>query len=320
MSEVCQMIVFSNKVYNAIIRESFDKDSVETGGILLGHILDNGIWVVMEVLPPGINCIFETAYFEYDDAFVNYLAQSVANQYKIPLCLLGLWHRHPGSMDFFSTTDDQTNETFAVQNSCGVISGLVNIDPRFRLTMYHMDNPVQIAHGSRPNYEEVPITVGDDIIPERYFELRYYDGKEENLHPCVESGNVTPAQDVRDPEEHPISPKHHYSSDNSGENKLKKEGDAFFFQQPKCKVALIILLLVFSAISIRVSWRHLKTLPKHVIECGNSKIHVKDKKTDKSIPIRIGDTIPLREIYTDSLQSRDFERISSNDSIVVSDD
>ena len=44
-----------------------------------------------------------TVSFEYDEAFVNYLAQSVANQYKRPLDLLGLWHRHPGSMDVFSS-------------------------------------------------------------------------------------------------------------------------------------------------------------------------------------------------------------------------
>ena len=186
MSENCQLVVFSNKAYNAIIRESFDKDPVETGGILLGHVLDNGVWIVMEVLPPGINSIFQYAYFEYDEAFVNYLAQSVANQYKRPLDLLGLWHRHPGSMDVFSTTDDGTNATFARQNPAGVISGLVNIDPQFRITMYHLDRPTVRLMG-RPNYEVVDVEVGDDIIPEEYFELRYFDGADSNLHPIVAS-------------------------------------------------------------------------------------------------------------------------------------
>lgn len=186
MSENCQLVVFSNKAYNAIIRESFDKDPVETGGILLGHVLDNGVWIVMEVLPPGINSIFQYAYFEYDEAFVNYLAQSVANQYKRPLDLLGLWHRHPGSMDVFSTTDDGTNATFARQNPAGVISGLVNIDPQFRITMYHLDRPTGRLMG-RPHYEVVDVEVGDDIIPEEYFELRYFDGADSNLHPMVAS-------------------------------------------------------------------------------------------------------------------------------------
>ena len=192
------MVVFSNKAYNAIIRESFDKDPVETGGILLGHILDNGVWIVMEVLPPGIKCIFERAYFEYDDAFVNYLAQSVANQYKIPLELLGLWHRHPGSMDVFSSTDDGTNTTFALQNPSGVISGLVNIDPQFRLTMYHMENPRNVVRQyARPNYERIDVEVGDDIIPEEYFQLKYYDGEGSNLNPFVERSHTRMSRSVR---------------------------------------------------------------------------------------------------------------------------
>lgn len=198
MSNRCQMVVFSNKAYNAIIRESFDKDPVETGGILLGHILDNGVWIVMEVLPPGIKCIFERAYFEYDDAFVNYLAQSVANQYKIPLELLGLWHRHPGSMDVFSSTDDGTNTTFALQNPSGVISGLVNIDPQFRLTMYYMENPRNVVRQyHRPNYERIDVEVGNDIIPEEYFKLKYYDGEGCDLNPFVERSHTRMSRSVR---------------------------------------------------------------------------------------------------------------------------
>ncbi|MDC2216133.1 Ig-like domain-containing protein, partial [Bacteroides thetaiotaomicron] len=137
-------------------------------------------------------------YFEYDDAFVNYLAQSVANQYKIPLELLGLWHRHPGSMDVFSSTDDGTNTTFALQNPSGVISGLVNIDPQFRLTMYHMENPRNVVRQyTRPNYERIDVEVGDDIIPEEYFQLKYYDGEGSNLNPFVERSHTRMSRSVR---------------------------------------------------------------------------------------------------------------------------
>lgn len=173
MNNNCQTIVFSNKAYNAIIDETFKKEPVETGGILLGHILDNGIWVVMEVLPPGINSIHQIAYFEYDDAFVNYLAKSVATKYQIELNLLGLWHRHPGSMDVFSGTDDRTNLTFANLNPKGAISGLVNVDPKFRLTMRHVSSPLQ--------YEIVEYEVGDDLIPSEYFQLKHF--PEKGLHP-----------------------------------------------------------------------------------------------------------------------------------------
>ena len=171
--DCCQTIIFSNKAYNAIIDETFKKEPIETGGILLGHILDNGIWIVMEVLPPGINSIHQYAYFEYDEVFANYLAQSIASKYETELNLLGLWHRHPGSMDYFSGTDDGTNLTFARLNSRGAISGLVNVDPKFRLTMRHVSSPL--------HYEIVDFEVGDDLIPEEYFRLKHFPDK--GLHP-----------------------------------------------------------------------------------------------------------------------------------------
>lgn len=189
MNKKCETVIISDKAYNAIIRESFAKHPVETGGILLGYILDNGMWVVMEMIPPGINCIFQVAYFEYDQEFVNYLGTSVANQYKVPLQVLGLWHRHPGSMDYFSSTDDGTNSEFASKNPYGVISGLVNIDPAFRLTMYHLDH----NDGTRPHniaYTNVEVEVGDDLIPEKFFELRYVDSERSELHPIPSQLNV----------------------------------------------------------------------------------------------------------------------------------
>lgn len=72
----CNIVIFSDKAYNAIIRETFEWEPVETGGILLGHILDNGCWIVMEVLPPGYsegqegdNVHHEMGYFEYNQRF-----------------------------------------------------------------------------------------------------------------------------------------------------------------------------------------------------------------------------------------------------------
>lgn len=190
MNKDCQLVIFSDKAYNAIIRETFEWDPVETGGILLGHILDNGCWLVMEVLPPGYgegregdNVHHEYAYFEYNRRFVNYLAKSVAEQYEIPLELLGLWHRHPGSMNVFSGTDDVTNKTFASQNTKGAISGLINVDPQLRMTMYHVPHKEAYIPG-RPAYDvvEVEVICSEDI-PEDYRKFRYYDGTEQSLHP-----------------------------------------------------------------------------------------------------------------------------------------
>lgn len=214
MNNDCQLVIFSDKAYNAIIRETFEWEPVETGGILLGHILDNGCWLVMEVLPPGYgegregdNVHHEMGYFEYNQRFVNYLAKSVAEQYEIPLELLGLWHRHPGSMDVFSGTDDRTNSTFASQNPKGVISGLVNVDPQLRMTMYHLAHNAATGFG-RPPYDKVDVEViGMEDIPEAYRKLRYYDGSEKALHPYAPNNKRRSNRQSRyDGFEHPVTP------------------------------------------------------------------------------------------------------------------
>lgn len=214
MDNNCQIVVFSDKAYNAIIRETFEWEPVETGGILLGHVLDNGCWIVMEVLPPGYgegregdNVFHEMGYFEYNRKFVNYLAKSVAEQYEIPLELLGLWHRHPGSLDRFSGTDDGTNATFAAQNQNGVISGLINVDPKLRLTMYYLSHSdVTTRRFGRLNYQRVQVEVGSDLIPEQYFKLRYYQGDEADLHPLApQRANNRLVENITEPPSPPSS-------------------------------------------------------------------------------------------------------------------
>jgi hypothetical protein len=144
-------VVFTNRAYNAIISETFSKTPLETGGILLGHILSTGVWIVVEVIPPGPRSTFQHACFEYDWEFVNYLVKPLTELYQEELQILGPWHRHPGSMDTFSSTDDQTNYEFVKRNPYGVISGLVNIDPLFRLTMYHVKNsPIPMINSPKP--------------------------------------------------------------------------------------------------------------------------------------------------------------------------
>lgn len=180
METKCNVVVFSNKAYNAIIDETFKQNPLETGGLLLGYRL-RGDWIVMEVIPPGYNSTHQYAYFEPNKIFNDYLINSVSTKYHIQLELLGLWHRHPGSMDVFSRTDDETNLEYAKLHPCGAISGLVNVDPNFRLTMRHVSNPL--------HYELVDVEVGDDLIPEDYFKLRHFPEKGLNPAPYSEKKN-----------------------------------------------------------------------------------------------------------------------------------
>lgn len=130
-------VLFTRRAYTAILSEVLKKAPAETGGILLGY-RDTPEWVVVESLDPGPNAIHQAAYFEYDHHYVNHLVNRVRAYYDRPLDLLGLWHRHPGSFDRFSGTDDGTNHSFARMSPTGAISGLVNVDPRARLTLFHV--------------------------------------------------------------------------------------------------------------------------------------------------------------------------------------
>jgi hypothetical protein len=102
--------------------------------------------------------------FEYDTPYVNHLARKVARHYRRPLELIGLWHRHPGSFDSFSGTDDITNRRYAEQSPHGALSCLVNLDPIFRVTAYHV--PVNLA------YRPLPHRCNDLAIPAALRQLR----------------------------------------------------------------------------------------------------------------------------------------------------
>lgn len=155
-------VVFSNRAYASVLAETTERIKTETGGLFLGTVQDD-TWYIIEAIDPGPNSIFEVAYFEYDQKYTQHLINKIANFYEKKLDLIGLWHRHPGSFDQFSSTDDGTNSKYASMRKEGAISALVNIDPKFRLTMYHVDKPCR--------YRKISYDVGDNLIPDEL--LRY---------------------------------------------------------------------------------------------------------------------------------------------------
>jgi len=156
-------VVFSNRAYAAVMAETTEKIQTETGGLFLGAF-ERDTWYVIEAIDPGPKSVFEVAYFEYDQKYTQHLINKIANLYDQKLELIGLWHRHPGSFDVFSTTDNGTNSKYALMRQSGAISALVNIDPKFRLTMYHVGRPCK--------YRKISYVVGDDLIPEKYLKLK----------------------------------------------------------------------------------------------------------------------------------------------------
>jgi proteasome lid subunit RPN8/RPN11 len=158
-----ERVVISSRAHAAIVAETHAQHPNETGGILLGHH-HKGQWRVIESIDPGPNSRFSPTTFEYDTAYVNHLARKMSGLYEQPLRLIGLWHRHPGSFDRFSGEDDQTNRRYAEQSADGAISCLVNLDPFFRITAYHV--PADLA------YRRLPVLIGDQTIPATLLEPR----------------------------------------------------------------------------------------------------------------------------------------------------
>lgn len=155
-------VFFSDRAYAAVLAETTEKIRTETGGLFLGALEDD-CWYIVEAVDPGPKSVFEVAYFEYDQQYTEHLINKIASLYHAKLELIGLWHRHPGSFDVFSSTDNETNAKYAAMRRQGAVSAIVNIDPEFRMTMYHAAPPCAY---SRIDYE-----VGDELIPEKY--LRY---------------------------------------------------------------------------------------------------------------------------------------------------
>lgn len=180
--------VFSDRAYASVMAETTEKIQTETGGLFLGTVV-NDTWYIIEAIDPGPKSIFEVAYFEYDKNYTQHLINKIANLYDEKLSLIGLWHRHPGSFDIFSTTDNGTNSKYAAMRECGAISGLVNIDPKFRFTMYHVARPCK--------YTKISYVVGNHLIPEKFLKLktpeRYEQIMDSILNPKSENEDLSPS-------------------------------------------------------------------------------------------------------------------------------
>ena len=154
--------VFSNRAYNTVVSEATARVNSETGGVFLGYY-ENETWYVIEAIEPGPKAVFQEAYFEYDQRYVERKINKVAQKYQAELTLIGIWHKHLGSFNEFTTTDDTTNFEFAKLSDNGAISVLVNIDPYFRMTPFHVALPL--------DYRIIEFIVGDEHVPEHLLQL-----------------------------------------------------------------------------------------------------------------------------------------------------
>lgn len=150
----CEKIVISDRAYASILAEALARDPLETGGILLGHY-ENGVWYVVESTDPGMDTFHSAVHHEMDQAYHNHIYPVISRLYEKDLMLLGLWHRHPGSFNAFSSDDDRTNEAYARAVGNGTVSFLLNFVPEAELTCYYLD------YNGTGGYYRPKVQIGD---------------------------------------------------------------------------------------------------------------------------------------------------------------
>lgn len=207
-------IILSTRAYRDILNETSQHLQTETGGVFIGA-QERGVWYVVESIDPGPRASLSHSYFEYDKGYVNHLANKVSKRYAFPLRLVGLWHRHPGSFDSFSSTDDQTHLRYLGQCGTAVISILANIDPKFRLTSYVIDGPPVRHH-------KVSHAIGDKFLPA------------DILNPVDETAllkRIERPSSSRTASAHNLEIVSHGASDRPRASPLRQRGDAEKFEQ-----------------------------------------------------------------------------------------
>lgn len=159
------IVLLADKVLSFMLDEVALYPGTETGGVYLGY-RNRDIVYVVECVDPGWNGIHTRTDYEYDREYVDHCSNRLRRLYRLPLEQVGIWHRHPGNMDIFSSIDEGVNRAYASMHVRGSISALVNIDPNIRITMYS----VQTA-GRGLQYDRIKCIIGDEYIPSEYARL-----------------------------------------------------------------------------------------------------------------------------------------------------
>ena len=177
----CIHCFMSDRAAATVYSEVYANGRNETGGVFIGYII-NRTWYVVEAIDAGLKTVNNEIHFEWDRNYVNHLIQKLRPIYKIPLTVLGFWHRHPGDMNYFSGMDESTIMENLKNMKLGLISMLVNIDPKLRMTFYY-------CYGNE--IMKIRYDIGDHFFPQDFLkftssadmeERAKRDGREFKIH------------------------------------------------------------------------------------------------------------------------------------------
>ena len=142
---VCQRLrnrkVFIDEdAYELMKYECKGSMSVETGGILIGHITEKGNYVIARATQPGPNAVKTRMSFERDEEFCQRELENALREIGRKGIYLGEWHYHPKGSNFPSGVDIRSLTEIAQQEN------------------YRIDKPILIIISSA---SECAITIHD---------------------------------------------------------------------------------------------------------------------------------------------------------------
>ena len=80
-------VVFSKRAMTALLVETREKITTETGGVFLGKY-ESGVWYIVETIDPGPNSIFKPAYFEYDQDYMENVMLGDSEEEDVSLAII----------------------------------------------------------------------------------------------------------------------------------------------------------------------------------------------------------------------------------------
>ena len=120
-------IFFSELALDVFVSQTNKFGTIETGGVLMGHVGSEGIFIEV-ASDPGPKAIHESVYFKADPNYIDlFIDMNYANSHG-KCVYLGEWHTHPqvipepSSVDLISLEEiSDTAEEFAILVILGAV-------------------------------------------------------------------------------------------------------------------------------------------------------------------------------------------------------
>lgn len=110
----------AGSAYNEMLALAVAKCPMETGGMLLGYISNNGDAVVTSIIGPGPNAKHSRFRFIPDNKYQQAILEIYFRTTEGRETYLGDWHTHPNGDNALSTTDMRTLARIAKEPKSGI--------------------------------------------------------------------------------------------------------------------------------------------------------------------------------------------------------